>query len=186
MKNTYSFHSNSIVIQAPGSANENRIKNALIWDINGFLKSKFDLYTFFVCKKPVEAAICRPYLGFPKKYIVFQKLDDMFIKYQEVDDAEIRYYRELMDPLRKMSDDVFAEACCLENVDIEYVAVENIQHLFGIKAQHRLTTLDSWISSMFPVYISLFGAKEVRMFINNHELIKPILDIVMKYCVEKE
>ena len=51
MLNTYLFKDNEILIDAPGNANKNRIKNDLIWDINNLLTAQFNLYMFFVCKR---------------------------------------------------------------------------------------------------------------------------------------
>ena len=75
MLNTYLFKGNEILIDAPGNANKNRIKNDLIWDINNLLTDRFHLYMFFVCKKPSDSVFCIPVSGFREKYIVFQKLD---------------------------------------------------------------------------------------------------------------
>ena len=186
MLNTYLFKGNEILIDAPGNANENRIKNDLIWDINNLLTTQFNLYMFFVCKKPSDSVFCIPVSGFPKKYVAFQKLDYMFIQRTVLSDNEINCYREIMDPLRKMNDDVFRETCCVENVDIEYVATENIDWLLSIDITGKsMTSLNRWIVSLFPIYISLFGSKEMRIVINQSSLLEPIKGIVVRHCVKK-
>lgn len=186
MLNTYLFKGNEILIAAPGESNKNRIKNDLIWDINNFLTIQFNLYMFFVCKKPSDLAVCIPISDFSKKYIAFQQLDDMFIQRTVLSDDEINCYREIMDPLRKMNDDVFRETCCVENVDIEYVATENIDWLLSINITGKsMTSLNRRIVSLFPIYISLFGSKEMRIVINQSSLIEPIKEIVVKHCVKK-
>ena len=186
MLNTYLFKGKEILIDAPGNADKNRIKNDLIWDINNLLTPQFDLYMFFVCKKPSDSVFCRPVSNFPKKYVSFQKLDDMFVQRTIVSDDEINYYRELMDPLRKMDDVVFRETCCIENADIEYVAIESFNQLLNIDMTSKpIISLKRWIISLFPVYISLFGSKEMRIVINQGGLLEPIKEIVVKHCVNR-
>ncbi len=88
-----------------------------------------------------------------------------------------------MDPLRKMDDDVFTEICCMENVDIEYVATENIEWLSSVNISVKpFRPLNQRIYSLFPVYISLFSFKEMRIILNKTDLIDPIMSIVEKYC----
>ncbi len=80
MLNTYLIKKNNeILIEAPGNANMNKIKNDLIWDINSLLTARYDLYMFFECKKHFDSAFCIPISGFLKKYVAFEKLNDMFI-----------------------------------------------------------------------------------------------------------
>ncbi len=185
MLNIYSFNDGEILVDAPGDSNINRIKNDLVWDINDFLMSQFDLYMFFVCNQPSNSAVCIPVSQFPRKYVLFQKLDNMFFQRTVLSDDEISYYREIMDPFKKMNDDVFRETCCIENVDVEYVAVEDINHLSHLNTMHRsIVPLSRKIALMFPIYISLFGSKEMRILINRSDLLKPIKDIVAKHCVQ--
>ena len=66
MLNTYLFKGNEILIDAPGNANKNRIKNDLIWDINHLLITQFNLYMFFVCRKPSDSVFCIQVSSFPK------------------------------------------------------------------------------------------------------------------------
>lgn len=186
MLNTYLFKGNEILINAPGNANKNRIKNDLIWDINNLLTTQFDLYMFFMCKKPSDSVFCRLVPGFHEKYVAFQKLDDMFVQRTVLSNDEIDSYREIMDPLKKMDDDVFRETCYIENVDIEYVAIENFDRLLNIDMTCKpMTSLNRWIISLFPVYISLFGSKEMRIVINQSDLQESIKGIVVKHCVKK-
>ena len=186
MLNTYLFKGNEILIEAPESSNNNKIKNDLIWDINSLLTVQFNLYIFFTCKKPPDSDFCKLVSGFPKKYIAFQKLDDMFVHRTVLSDEEIDYYRGIMDPLRKMDDGVFRELCCMENVDIEYIATQNFNPLINIDmARKPRTSFYRWIISLFPAYISLFGAKEVQIVINQSDLLEPIKRIVVQHCVKK-
>ena len=186
MLNIYSLKDNEILIHAPGNSNKNRIKNDLIWDINNLLTIKFDLYEFFLCKKPFDSIISKPISTFPKRYVAFQKLDNMFIMRTALDDDEINKYRKTLDPFKEMSDDVFKEACCLENVDIEYIAIESIDYLtnFDIES-NSIKSFKINMISLFPVYVSMFGAKEVRIIINDRNMIIPIEDIVKRHCVKQ-
>ena len=187
MQNFYSFKDNEIFINAPGKTNKNRIKNYLIWDINGFLATEFDLYMFFICKKPSDSLLCMSTSGVNKKYLVFQKLDDMFLHPKTLSDEELIIYRKTIDPLRRMNDDVFREACSLENADIEYVAVNRADQLLNIDLTCKsITSLKRRIVSVFPVYISLFGAKEIRIVINHNDLLAPIKSIVEKHCMARQ
>ena len=188
MLNTYLFKNNEIFIDAPGNADRNRIKNDLLWDINNFLNIQFDLYTFEVSMKPSNSLFCIPVSSFVKKYVEFHKLEDMFIQRTALSNDDVNHYRELMDPARKMSDDVFMEACCVENVDMEYVATSNLEHLSGVDIPEKCRSkkfLNSWLISLFPVYISLFASKEMQIVINQSDLLEPIKDIVLKHCMPK-
>ena len=186
MQNTYLRKGNEIWIEAPGDGSKNRIKNDLVWDINKLLAIQFHLYRFFLCKKPPASALCIPVSGFPPKYIAFQPLDDMFLHPRVLQDDEMNRYREIMDPARKIKDDVFREMCCLENVDAEYVTAGSLDCLSNTeKTCKSMASFRRHILSYFPVYISLFGAKEMQIVVNQSGLLEPILGIVAKHCVEK-
>lgn len=186
MQNTYLRKGNEIWIEAPGDGSKNRIKNDLVWDINKLLAIQFHLYRFFLCKKPPASALCIPVSGFPPKYIAFQPLDDMFLHPRVLQDDEMNRYREIMDPSRKIKDDVFREMCCLENVDAEYVTAGSLDCLSNTeKTCKSMASFRRHILSSFPVYISLFGAREMQIVVNQSGLLEPILGIVAKHCVEK-
>lgn len=186
MQNTYLCKGNEIWIEAPGDGSKNRIKNDLVWDINKLLAARFHLYRFFLCKEPPASAFCIPVSGFFQKYIAFQPLDDMFLQTRVLRDDEMNRYREIMDPSRKIKDDVFREMCCMENVDAEYVAAGSLDCLSNTeKAGKSMASFRRHILSYFPVYISLFGAKEMQIVVNQSGLLEPILGIVAKHCVEK-
>lgn len=186
MLNTYLLKNNEIFIDAPGNANENKIKNDLIWDINVFLASQFSLYMFSMSKNPLDSAICMPISSIFKKYVVFQKLDAMFTQRTTLSDNEINCYREIIDPLKKMKDDVFRETCCVENVDIEYIAIEHPDCLLNSDmTRETVASLRRKIISSHPIYISIFGLKEMRIVINQNGLLEPVKGIVAKHCVLK-
>lgn len=183
MVNKYCVKANEIWIEAPGSARMNKIKNDLIWDLNEFLSNMFELYAVFLSKKPVALALSKRVSVFPKKYVAFRELDDMFVKRTVLSNEEIDRYRKTMDPLNRMDDAVFNELCCMENVDIEYVAVENANQLFNKDmADVSLRQIHGYIVTRFPIYVSLFGFKEMKIVINRKELLKPIIAIVSKHC----
>lgn len=185
MENIYSLINNEIFINAPGSPNKNRIRNDLIWDLNSFLNAHFELFSFFVTKNPTNFDFYKSFLTRPKKYVVFQKLDKMFIEKNYLSDTEAEYYRNMLDPLRRMDDEVFRESCSLENVDIEYIAVKNVNQLKGINLESKYASnFNCLIRASFPVYVSLFGAKEVRIVINQSNLFEQIERIVERYCVK--
>lgn len=183
MQNTCSLNGKEILIHAPGNSKVNKIKNDLLWDINSFLTTQFELFSYFVCRTPTESAICRLVSSFPKKYVAFQKLDDMFIKPKVLNDDEVKFYREIIDPSRKMNDEVFKEMCCVENVDMEYVAVEGVDQLLNFSVQGNHAAWIRRIRSSFPAYVSIFGAKEMRIVVNRDSLFKPIQRIVLAHCV---
>ena len=186
MINIYSFKGNEILIYAPGNANENKIKNDLIWDINNLLTPHFNLYTFFVCKKPSDSFYSIPISDFPKKYLSFQPIDDMFIHRTNLSNEEVNTYREMMDPLRKMNDDVFRELCCIENVDIDYIAIESSDSLSDIDIKGKfMSSIYRQVDSLFPICISLFSSKEMRIVINQSNLLEPIEEIIRKHCIKK-
>lgn len=186
MINVFSVKNNEILIVAPGKANENRIKNDLVWDINGVLTERFSLYKLLITKHPYHynSIFCTPTTRFSKKYIIFQELDEDFVKRKKINPSEIDQYRRIMDPQKRMNDDVFIEACCLENVDIEYVAIDNINGCLNADVRCRsMAARKKWIVSFSPVYISLFGAKEMRIIINDSDLFERIMCVVMRHCV---
>lgn len=187
MFNAYTFKGNEILIEAPGSTNCNRLKNDLIWDINSYLSKRYALYTFFLCKaQPIEEMFF-PLSGLSRKYIAFQKLDSMFINPCVKAEDEITYYRSILDPLKKMNEDVFYEACCMENVDMQYVAIEDI----GILTQRdvafkSVASFNRWVTSTMPVYVSLFGAREMKIVINCNDVKDDISRIVFRHCSKKD
>ena len=184
MVNTYLLKGNEVLIEAPGKANKNKIKNDLVWDLNEFLISKFDLYMFFTSRKTSDSFFCVPISKFFEKYLVFHKLDDMFIRRKTFSNEEFEHYRELMDPLKRMNDDVFRETCCMENVDIEYIAIEDISEINNLDKMYKSARmLKRKIATIFPVYVSLFGSREVRIVVNRKALVEPIKDVVKKHCV---
>ncbi len=107
MLNTYSIHGNEIWIDAPGNSNTNRLRNDLIWAINGYLSTQFDLFAFHVQRKLPEGALYKRISSVPVRYAVFQELDDMFVHPSHLSDEEVEQYRKIIDPLGKMADDVF-------------------------------------------------------------------------------
>lgn len=187
MLNTYTFKENEILIEAPGSANYNRLKNDLIWEINSYLSKRYALYMFFLCKsQPVEDTFFS-LLGLSRKYIAFQKLDSRFINRCVKTEEEITCYRTILDPLKKMTEDVFYEACCMENVDMQYVAIEDI----GIFTRRDITfksaaSFNRWVTSTMPVYVSLFGAREMKIVINCNDVKDDINRIVFRHCSKKD
>lgn len=183
MRNTYSFKDNEIIIKAPGNANLNRIKNDLVWDINNFLGGQYDLYSFYECKNQINLEYYFPIFGLFRKYIAFKKLDKMFTHRTVLSNEEIKLYRKIMDPSMKMNEDVFREACCLENVDMEYVAIEDINQLLRVDRGFKTTaSFNRWIACSVPAYISLFGAKEMRIIVNQNSLLEHIQELVLMHC----
>ncbi len=186
MRNTYTFKDNKILIEAPGNANMNRLKNDLIWDINNFLGAQYNLYAFHVCKIHTDQEYYFPIFGLSRKYVAFKKLDNMFTHRTVLSDDEIKLYREIMDPSMKMNEDVFRESCCLENVDMEYVAIEDINQLLCIDRRFNTTaSFNRWIKYSVPVYVSLFGAREMRIIVNQSSLLEQIQALVLIHCEKR-
>ncbi len=183
MLNTYLFSGNKILVNAPGNSSKNRIKNALLWDINTYLSAKLDLYMFFVSKNSPAPLLCVPLPSPSKKVLAFQPLDDMYIVPQALPKTEIAHYRSIMDPKRKIDDDVFREMCHTETADIEYIAAESTQQLLSIDVPRSRRALRRQIAASFPVYVSIFGSKELEIVVNCDSLIGPIQAIVRKHCV---
>lgn len=182
MINFYCVKDNVILITAQGSSRRNKIKNDLIWDINSFLADRFEMYAISECHSPPTSAYYIPISKNSKKYLTLQKLDDMFFSCKMLSDEEIEYYRSIMDPYRKIDDEIFKEMCCFENIDIEYIASE----FDSFDKDFLPTTLSiRQARSLFPVYVSLFGAKEVKIVVNRSDLLNPIKEIIEKYCVKK-
>ena len=99
---------------------------------------------------------------------------------------EVEQYRKIMDPLGKMADDVFADACRMENVDLEYIAVSDTDQLLNADLTCRsVKAFECKVRSVFPAYVSLFGAKEMRLTIHQDGLLEPIHSIVKRYCINK-
>ena len=101
-------------------------------------------------------------------------------------DKEVEQYRKIMDPLGKMADDVFEDACCMENVDLEYIAVSDTDQLLNADLTCRsVKAFERKVRSAFLVYVSIFGAKEMRLTIRQDGLLEPIQSIVKRYCINK-
>ena len=186
MFNTYSIHGNEIWIDAPGNSNTNRLWNDLIWALNGYLSARVDLYKFHVQRKLPEGALYKCISSVPARYAVFQELDDMFVRPTHLSDKEVEQYRKIMDPLGEMADDVFEDACRMENVDLEYIAASDTDQLLNTDLTCRsVKAFECKVRSAFPAYVSLFGAKEMRLTIHQDGLLKPIHSIVKRYCINK-
>ena len=172
MKNIFTVTGNLIQIEAPGSARKNRIQNDLLWDVNSFLASQYELYTIERCTR--------------NGHLEFERLDRMFIEPVLLSDAEIAYYRGILDPHHKMDDAVFIESCCVENVDMDYAALRNVEQVKCSACSFRNgNTFFRWLVSSAPVYISLFGAKEMRIYVNASGLQEKLEAIVRQYCTPK-
>ncbi len=184
MHNIYRIRENNISIWAPGSSDKNRIKNDMVWDINQFLNSRYHLYSFYETRKVLGYSYVIPITGFFRSYMIFQKLDDEFIERRTIHDEDIAFYRETLDPKRKMADEVFKESLCMENVDMEYVAVKDISEL----TQHCKESFKSpkscrqRLKFSAPVYVSMFGAKEMEIYVNDMGVFAPLTAIITKYC----
>ena len=101
-------------------------------------------------------------------------------------DKEVEQYRKIMDPLGKMADDVFEDACCMENVDLEYIAVSDTDQLLNADLTCRsVKAFERKVRSAFPVYVSILGAKEMLLTIRQDGLLEPIQSIVKRYCINK-
>ena len=110
----------------------------------------------------------------------------MFTHRTVLSDDEIKLYREIMDPSMKMNEDVFRESCCLENVDMEYVAIEDINQLLCIDRRFNTTaSFNRWIKYSVPVYVSLFGAREMRIIVNQSSLLEQIQALVLIHCEKR-
>lgn len=188
MINTYTLvNKDEIFIEAPGSSSKNRIKNNLVWDVNSFLNAKYELYSFEICRKKLKSENCLIVPFAKDRCVVFQRLDSMFINPTILSDDELQYYRRMMDPHGKMDDAVFKEACCLENVDMQYVAIKNIECYIqnGLSFESN-SNLSQWIQSSCAVYASMFGAREIRMIVNHDAIKAQLLAIIANHCKKKE
>jgi hypothetical protein len=110
----------------------------------------------------------------------------MFIQRKSLGSDEIERYRKMLDPTKKMDDDVFAESCCVENTDMEYVAVKDIDKVLTNDVKVKSTSaFMRWLKSSVPVYVSVFGAKEMTIIINQESLQQHIFEIVLMHCEAK-
>ena len=140
-----------------------------------YLSARFDLYKFHVQRKLPEGALYKRISSVPVRYAVFQELDDMFVHPTHLSDEEVEQYRKTMELLGKMADDVFADACRMENVDLEYIAASDTDQLLNADLTCRSV----------KAFVSLFGAKEMRLTIHQDGLLEPIHSIVKRYCINK-
>lgn len=86
-----------------------------------------------------------------------------------------------------MADDVFEDACRMENVDLEYIAASDTDQLLNTDLTCRsVKAFECKVRSAFPAYVSLFGAKEMRLTIHQDGLLKPIHSIVKRYCMARK
>ena len=110
----------------------------------------------------------------------------MFIQRRTLGGDEIEYYRKILDPMEKMNDDVFSESCCVENTDLEYVAVKDIDMVLASNLKVKsATAFRSWLKSSVPVCVSVFGSKEMTIIINQKSLQQHIFEIVLMHCEAK-
>ena len=72
MLNTYSIHGNEIWIDAREIPIPTGFRNDLIWAINGYLSTQFDLFAFHVQRKLPEGALYKRISSVPVRYAVFK------------------------------------------------------------------------------------------------------------------
>ena len=182
--NKFVTNGNEIYVYAPGNANSNKLKNELIWDINNALSE--DLHLFWVSKRNHHGKSLKSILEScysPKINVVFSELDQSLLKPKAMNKEDILNYKKLVDPKGRIEDDVFFELCCLENVDIEYIATQS-----PLSAQQKsisfrsVSSYNKWLISSFPVYVSLFGATEMRIIINDPKYSDLVITLVEKHC----
>jgi len=194
MVNFYRENENGFYIEAPGSINQNRIKNDLIWDINRCLNQRYCLYEFFPRKDYFNSfsKLCRSTSVYepkwkcifkPKWKCILEPLDDMFIDPREMSKEEVESFRQILDPKRKIQSDVFYESLCMENVDLDYIAIKKCDVDAYIEPEFKSkVSLYRWMESSAPISVSLFSAKEVQIFINEMDLFEAVKEIVFKHC----
>lgn len=184
MDNRYSINKDCIKIFAPGSSRTSRIKNDLLWEINQKLGRTFQLLSLHTTKSKVEGenvVACISVKSIIPKYLVLKKLDRMFIDTDSIDEAEARKLHAEIDP--QMDYDVFKETCCVENVDMEYIAVNEDVFLRDLMAKSdSISSIKRYIKSTAPIYVSFFSNKEMTLLFNDLEMQKHVLPIVEKHC----
>lgn len=187
MDNRYSINKDCIKIFAPGSSRANRIKNDLLWEINQELGKTFQLLSLHTTKSKVEGedvVACIAVKSITPKYLVLKKLDRMFIDADSIDEAEARKLHAEIDP--KMDYDVFKETCCVENVDMEYIAVNEDVFLRDLMAKSdSISSIKRYIKSTAPIYVSFFSNKEMTLLFNDLAMQKHVLPIVEKHCFKQ-
>lgn len=174
---------NEIVIMAPGNSNSNKIKNDLIWDINIFLSANYRLYSFSLSRTKIDSYICQSIIKIPSRYISINALDEILKKRYEVNDDDLKKYRKIIDPQQKISNDVFKELCCMENLDSEYFAIDGdiydfVREIKGASVKQVRKNIET----KSAIYVSLFGFKEMRIKVNNTNLMDSIIKIVNEHC----
>ena len=184
MDNRYSINKNCIKIFAPGSSRTNRVKNDLLWEINQELVKTFQLLSLHTTKSKVEGedvVACISVKSIPSKYLVLKKLNRMFIDTDSIEDAEARKLHAEIDP--KMDYDVFKETCCVENVDLEYIAVNAEDFLSDLLTKSEsISSIKRYIKSTAPIYVSFFSNKEMTLLFNDLAMQKHVLPIAEKHC----
>lgn len=184
MDNRYSINKDCIKIFAPGSSRTNRIKNDLLWEINQKLGRTLQLLSLHTTKSKAEGedvVACIAVNSITPKYLVLKKLDRMFIDADLIDEAEARKLHAEIDP--KMDYDVFKETCCVENVDLEYIAVNAEDFLSDLLTKsENISSIKRYIKSTAPIYVSFFSNKEMTLLFNDLEMQKHVLPIVEKHC----
>jgi len=186
MINFYRLKENKFYIEAPGRTSQNRIKNDLVWDINRYLNQEYCLYEFFPFKEPPNSfnrISCLNFIFDAKWKCGLEPLNDMFIYPRELSKKEVENFRQVLDPKRRMQNDVFYESLCMENVDLDYIAIKkNSMNDYAKPLFKTKNSLYLWVESFAPIRVSLFGAKEVQICINEMELYDPIKEIILKHC----
>lgn len=184
MVNRFSITRNRVNIYAPGSSCSNRIKNDLLWDINKQLEEKYHLFSLHITKHVMQGddvIACISAKGLVPRYLVLKKLDRMFTEKVSIEDSEAMMLHADIDP--KMDYEVFKESCCVENVDLEYIAISEDTFISDLKMnQGSISKMKSFIKANVPAYISYFGNKEITMLFNDVQMQSAILSIVGKYC----
>lgn len=168
-----------------------RLKNAVIWEINTYLNNKYTLLDYAISKQKnnrfifADSIVVSSLLG---KSLYLYYLDDTLITPVIIDDNEVLEQHRLIDPM--LNYDFFKESYAVETIDIEYFAVKNISDFKTTfikmhKTKSRKEIVKN-LKKITEVYIAIHDSTGMEISFNNTETFIDILDIVKKHCIRSE
>lgn len=171
-----------------------RLPNKLVWAINSFLASKYELYEYYVSNaKAGEYQVELPSL-FPrlKKYICLGKLHETYIQHNKSSEQEM--HEEFKKHPEVQSYDEFCELYLMETIcEIKYIAVNDITETIRFiktKVQQKKLFMNSKIidqvaRSAAQVGVSIGDHDYMFIYSNEHRLIAEIKQIIQEFESDK-
>lgn len=167
----------------------------ILWDMNSFLKGKFNLYRYILSDKEPENSLAYV-VKLPQFSLMFNKtlyISELESKYiinpEYTKDALIPEYKKFIenDNNESMDFDEFYDIYCSDYVyELEYIATENMDLVIDfIRAEAESVRTRSGLNRILrnnaTVSIGVYNASGISIYTEDESLQRDLIDIISKY-----